>query len=513
MANDSLPPPIGGTSDDKQSPSKARKTTPISEPIKLTLVVLGLALILAVLGLAFISIALPTAQHAAESHFNLAAVITAGAGSIFLVLSTFLLRVRRHWAHLLMLLGSIGIMGPALLFFMLQGTLQGTLEGTAAGFFFRLFLGMFFMLCVPVILGASGVCCFVSALVVLFVKTDSTGTFQERLPQRVALVGGSLIGVALLFLVPFVTGRPALLVHEIYADTVTITGCQKEVSGHLVIPQDIEDRPVTRIGAKAFEKCYSLTEVTIPAGVTSIGAGAFYFCHDLATITIPDGVTSIGNQTYSMCLKLTSVTIPDSVTSIGENAFWNCKILTSITIPDSVISIGEGAFKDCSSLTSITVPDGVTSIGLSAFGGCKSLTSITIPDGVTSIGDVAFYNCRSLTGITIPDSVTSIGVNAFRQCGLTSITIPSGMREIKAKAFKLCTSLTAITIPEGVSSIGIAAFYHCRSLTAVTFLGDAPKVAENAFEEASPTIYRKPEAKGWGDTFAGRPVKLISEKP
>ncbi|MDB4737780.1 hypothetical protein OAF75_02970 [Verrucomicrobiales bacterium] len=27
------------------------------------------------------------------------------------------------------------------------------------------------------------------------------------------------------------------------------------------------------------------------------------------------------------------------------------------------------------------------------------------------------------------------------------------------------------------------------------------------------TIYRKPEAKGWGDTFGGRPVKLISEKP
>jgi hypothetical protein len=28
-----------------------------------------------------------------------------------------------------------------------------------------------------------------------------------------------------------------------------------------------------------------------------------------------------------------------------------------------------------------------------------------------------------------------------------------------------------------------------------------------------PTIYRKPDAEGWGDTFAGRPVKLISEKP
>jgi len=47
----------------------------------------------------------------------------------------------------------------------------------------------------------------------------------------------------------------------------------------------------------------------------------------------------------------------------------------------------------------------------------------------------------------------------------------------------------------------------------VTFLGDAPKVAETAFAASSPTIYRKPEAKGWGDTFGARPVKLISEKP
>jgi hypothetical protein len=28
-----------------------------------------------------------------------------------------------------------------------------------------------------------------------------------------------------------------------------------------------------------------------------------------------------------------------------------------------------------------------------------------------------------------------------------------------------------------------------------------------------PTIYRNPDAKGWANTLAGRPVKLITEKP
>tara|TARA_B100001093_G_scaffold131799_1_gene124331 strand:- start:837 stop:1031 length:195 start_codon:yes stop_codon:yes gene_type:complete len=64
-----------------------------------------------------------------------------------------------------------------------------------------------------------------------------------------------------------------------------------------------------------------------------------------------------------------------------------------------------------------------------------------------------------------------------------------------------------------VTSIGVWIFSYCTSLTAVTFLGDSPKIEDNAFEKSSPTIYRKAEAKGWGDTLAGRPVKLISEKP
>ena len=77
-----------------------------------------------------------------------------------------------------------------------------------------------------------------------------------------------------------------------------------------------------------------------------------------------------------------------------------------------------------------------------------------------------------------------------------------------------CNSLKSIIIGHGVTNIGHAAFAACESMNAVTFLGDAPKVKSNdTFKYSSSIIYRKPEAKGWGDTFGGRPVKLISEKP
>ncbi len=233
--------------------------------------------------------------------------------------------------------------------------------------------------------------------------------------------------------------------YEIQGDTATITSCNKNVTGSLIIPVTIENKPAA-----------------------SIGNGAFQFC-----------------------IRITDVTIPDSVTSIGDSAFRDCSSLTSITIPDSVTSIGEAAFRGCTSLTSITILNGVTSIGDQAFLECSRLIDITIPDSVTSIGDQAFSFCTNLTSITIPDSVTSIGDQAFLNC----------------------SSLTSITIPDSVTSIGYAAFCDCKSLTAVTFLGDTPKVGQEVFLGATPTIYRNPETKGWGDTFAGRPVKLISEKP
>jgi hypothetical protein len=182
----------------------------------------------------------------------------------------------------------------------------------------------------------------------------------------------------------------------------------------------------------------------------------------------------------------------DAVTITGCDEGASGKLVIPATIEGkSVTSIGQEAFWNCTSLTSITIPDSVTSIGEAAFRVCTRLTSITIPDGVTSIGDWAFRECTSLTSISIPDSVTSIGVHAFWNC----------------------TSLTSITIPDSVPSIGDLAFSGCTNLTAVTFLGDSLKASFQVFKGATPTIYRKPEAKGWGDTWGGRPVKLISEKP
>ena len=292
------------------------------------------------------------------------------------------------------------------------------------------------------------------------------------------------------------------LKYEVKDSVVTITGCDKKASGELTIPATIEGNPVTSIGKEAFRKCMELT-----------------------SITIPDSVTTIGKSAFSQCHKLTSITIPDSVTSIGEYAFYGAN-LTNITIGDSVMSIGSAAFNSCNSLTSIKIGAGnvnYTDVNgvlfnaektvLLTYPASKEGANYTIPDSVTSIGERAFSGCRSLASITIPDGVTSIGKSAFSYCtNLTSITIPDSVTSIGENAFSLCSSLTNITIPKSVTSIGINAFQSCTSLKSVTFLGDAPK-SGYIFFNSFPTIYRKPEAKGWGDKWSDKPVKLISEKP
>ena len=112
--------------------------------------------------------------------------------------------------------------------------------------------------------------------------------------------------------------------------------------------------------------------------------------------------------------------------------------------------------------------------------------------------------------------VTRIGKYSFLGFGggLTHITIPDSVTSIEQDAFKSLRNLASITIGKSVTSIGHRTFYSSERLRSVIFLGDAPDdVGVSVFVGTGATIFRKPEAKGWGDTFADRPVKLITEKP
>lgn len=280
------------------------------------------------------------------------------------------------------------------------------------------------------------------------------------------------------------------------ATSVTITGLKQGVPWtFLIIPDTIENLPVTTIASLAFNENTNLKHIELPNSLTNIGGSAFRGCTGLTNITIPNSVTSIGNSVFSGCSSLENITIPfvgakagvtssdtyqypfgyifgtssytggvetgqtyyeSSTSSTKYSRYYIPSSLESVTVSGG--NILRGAFNNCKGLTSVTILDSVTSIGRYAFEGCSGLTSITIPNGVTSISEYVFSGCTGLKSVTIPDSVTRIGEYAFSQCiGLNSI-IFNGTRAQWATIYKV----TGWNIQTGNYTI------HCTD-------GDIPK--------------------------------------
>ena len=155
-------------------------------------------------------------------------------------------------------------------------------------------------------------------------------------------------------------------------------------------------------------------------------------------------VTEIATWAFNKCNTLTEVTLPNTVDEIGYQAFFNCSNLTNVTIPEGVTKIGQAAFYGCSQLTSITIPSTITDMD-TAFSGNTALSQVTLTNGIPKISSHAFECCTELREIKVPISVDEICPFAFNGCtGLTSVTLEKGINIINSNAFKDCTELNDV---------------------------------------------------------------------
>ena len=90
------------------------------------------------------------------------------------------------------------------------------------------------------------------------------------------------------------------LVYEVNGESVTITGYTGNEAS-VVIPNEIEGKPVTAIGKAAFFNCGNLTSIEIPEGIESIGVQAFQLCKKLESVKIPASVISIEERAFQSC--------------------------------------------------------------------------------------------------------------------------------------------------------------------------------------------------------------------
>ena len=167
----------------------------------------------------------------------------------------------------------------------------------------------------------------------------------------------------------------------------------------VVIPKEIDDVAVTKIGDYAFDADQSsvdLTHVIIPDSVTAIGETAFYYS-SISHITIPESVTKIGTSSFEETY-LSQVTIPESVTELGSHPFiWSSFDL--IVLPGSINSIDVGFFD--TDISNIILMEGITSIGSNAFDKSGGFETIEIPSSVIRIENKAFSGSSNLTEIVV----------------------------------------------------------------------------------------------------------------
>ena len=112
---------------------------------------------------------------------------------------------------------------------------------------------------------------------------------------------------------------------------------------------------ITVIGDGAFAAADWLTELAIPANIQKIARYAFYRCENLQTLHFSgDGtLREIGERAFERCISLSGISIPDGVRTLGVNLFINCKKLTSLTLPASLVSVNANMLGEGTALTNL----------------------------------------------------------------------------------------------------------------------------------------------------------------
>ena len=266
-----------------------------------------------------------------------------------------------------------------------------------------------------------------------------------------------------------------LLNYRIDDEQATILGVKDKTLTDIVLPDTIKGKPVTAIGAHAFQGCTRLKNVKLPKDIKTLGDYVFNGCISLSMIDLPIAVVSIGNYAFHRTAVKTITYVGDVeqaaaivIRALGNkaiaNALWtydgceheytngcdiDCNVCGGIRVPDNHI-FGEDLICDtCGAISQllkytvtadgaiilgvtdktvvdISLPDTiegkpVIGIGAHAFQGCKSLKRLTLPKTVASVGNYAFNGCVSLKEITLPSSVVGIGNYAFHRAAVKAV--------------------------------------------------------------------------------------------
>ena len=118
-------------------------------------------------------------------------------------------------------------------------------------------------------------------------------------------------------------------------------------TAQLILPES-----VTSIGNESFKKI-SKVKIILNGIITELGEGAFEKCTTLTEITLGEGLEVIPFRVFADCSSLERIEIPNGVTKIDEDSFVGCTALRTIVLPSTLVSIENAAFDDCNALKTV----------------------------------------------------------------------------------------------------------------------------------------------------------------
>ncbi len=305
---------------------------------------------------------------------------------------------------------------------------------------------------------------------------------------------------------------------------------------NVVIPAEINDRPVKHLNSGVFQYNDTIETLTISEGIERIDHLFVNHCSKLKSISIPasaeylspnSGMFRGGGGFLEACEALETITVAQEnpyLCSV-ENVLYNkertmiicypSQIRNAVLqVPDGVITIEDSAFSNNHHLQQVILPDSVEIIGYWAFTNCSALQKINIPNNCYAIGQFAFSNTiifeihipaatEIILSPAFPETLAIITVNdnnpvyyaadniLFSRNGEllrygsrkanSTYSVPQGVAIIRQRAFENVSALKNVILPEGVTCIETGAFMCCRNLNTVILPETLDSIAASAF--------------------------------
>ena len=108
----------------------------------------------------------------------------------------------------------------------------------------------------------------------------------------------------------------------------------------VVIPEEINGKPVIEIQTRAFAMCDSLKAVKLSNSIKEIGDEAFLSCGNLEVFVCGTSLESIGDICFGACFSLKELELNEGLKTIKTAAIPKSSI-DELYIPNSVVEIDE----------------------------------------------------------------------------------------------------------------------------------------------------------------------------